>query len=1158
MYRSRSLLKCSLSLPLAIAPLVVGLAVPSVAQAASDGSISGVVTDMNNREKIEGAVVILQCSCLQGNRETMTNADGIYAFRNLPTGAYTIQVLYAQADMAKVTTLPRGKKINANFSIDPKDGLSREIVVDPVPIRSDTVVSTKMKVDVVRSIPVGSTKTDFTSLVDLSPTVGSDAAGPRIGGASGAESKYVVDNNNITSPSFGTIGATIVQEFIDTVEVLESGYDAEYGGVAGGVVSARRIGGSNKFRGQVVLRVTPRLASPRLIAATDESLRVASIPDVETEGVVVLSGPIIKDKLFFSVGVNPTYLKSTMIQSFYHREDLDGSGGYAACPYQNGDFDCVPGSNYIASTKFAEQRFNTNNISFGYTGRLDWVISENHRLILSGGGGPSFQRRSFRQPRGTEPSSFGTNPGESLGGQSRIASGIVNGKFGTQMTNSTVIGLNYEGKVLQDKIEIDAGINYFQDRVVDAWRLDDPELRNITQTQESDAQGRNLYEFLDRDGAVRLVPGVDEACNGADLPGLACPTRRWLSGGIGNFDDASSRRVSGNFSLTHFLNGGGSHILKYGTLIEHLERRITSQYSGSNSSSFYNDCMAGEVDGGEYCYNPGTGEYRITNASRVNNNRIVLVDSDNPNARSTFGYGRVRAEEGDLRAIASPIGAGIRAQNYNSRLSTQNYGFFLQDRWAPLSNLYINGGIRWDMQDMRDITGQRQIFLWDNIAPRVGMVYDWTDEGKSRLYASYGWFYQQLPLQLNSRVFGGLVNVTRTYRTSDCQGTFTTPDGSALPKSVDTQPTEYCTDFNDATTGLTTGAVVPRLRGHYREQFQLGYEQEVIEDLTLGVQWLHSNLGRAVEDISTNGGLNFIIANPGEGVSQSDLMRQQATCDALEMDLDNAAPDDDQRDVYARELHRCRFLTDAFQKVNTLFSKPVNNYDAWTFRVQKRFAKNWLLTANYTYSRLVGNYDGFVDRNTGAINIGASTQFDIPELVRNNYGPLFNNTPHTVKVDGFYSFNLRSAGRLTLGSSFRFSSGTPVNVQADNNRYAGLYLIQVLPRGSGGKVDPFYSWNASVGYTYPLKEELELEFNARIYNITNAAATLRVDEVYSFSFARPVPGGDLSDLKHVKIQNQSAPTNFFDRTILPKQGNYGVATRFQQPVSGQFELRLRF
>ena len=59
---------------------------------------------------------------------------------------------------------------------------------------------------------------------------------------------------------------------------------------------------------------------------------------------------------------------------------------------------------------------------------------------------------------------------------------------------------------------------------------------------------------------------------------------------------------------------------------------------------------------------------------------------------------------------------------------------------------------------------------------------------------------------------------------------------------------------------MTEGAIVPRLKGNYNQQFQLGYEQEVIEDLVLGFRWLHTDLGRAVEDVSTNGGQNFIIA----------------------------------------------------------------------------------------------------------------------------------------------------------------------------------------------------------------------------------------------------------------------------------------------------------
>ena len=247
----------------------------------------------------------------------------------------------------------------------------------------------------------------------------------------------------------------------------------------------------------------------------------------------------------------------------------------------------------------------------------------------------------------------------------------------------------------------------------------------------------------------------------------------------------------------------------------------------------------------------------------------------------------------------------------------------------------------------------------------------------------------------------------------------------------------------------------------------------------------------------------------------------------------------------------------AYKEVNTLFDRPTRNYDAWTFQLKKRFAKNWLFIGSYTYSRLVGNYDGFVDVNTGAINLGASTQYDIPELVRNSYGPLSQNRPHVAKLDGFYSFDLKKAGRLTLGTSFRYRSGVPVNVRGNQFNYFNGELF-VLPRGSGGRIPGAYQWDMSMGYAYPLKNDLELELTARVLNLTNTKATLRVDDQYTFQATRPIAGGDLDDLKHARPQPSANPNDFYSRSILVRQGNYGVATSFQQPMSGQFEVKLRF
>jgi len=1144
--------------------LGVVLLAPRVAQAAAKGTVSGVVTDSKTKKRIPEALVILQCTCLQTPKETQTNAEGLYAFRDLPPGTYTIQILVGQADQSKVATLQRDAKFRADFSVDPTDEIKRVVKVKTRPIKQSTAGGRSISLEEFENIPIGTdVGRDFTQVVEASPNATRDAAGIAIAGTTGAESKYTVDGANVNNPSFGTVGASIVQEFMEEVEVQESGFEAEYGGGSGGQVQARRVSGTNTLRGVARFTYSPRLAQPRYILATDNAVRAVENPDHRYQAVVRAGGPILKDRLFWSAGISLNGLQNSLVQTFHSRVNKDGIGGFEDCPYENGANDCADGGNYIETEKFAEQRFRTGAVNFGYFAGLDWTINPRHRLAATVLGGPSYIRRTYRRPPsisaegGPDSGAFGTQlNADPLGGGLRSANGVVNDNFGWDRANFTSVGMTYDGRVLDDTLEIDAGIAYSQFTSQSAWKLDDPSGYDTPVTIETDSEGADLFGLLDREGATSKVSGVDQACNNRGLPGLACPVRAWVSGGVGEYYKDIGRRVEGNFSLTHFFNAAGSHQLKYGTQIEHVSRDRVSQYSGHNESDFYDNCPDGQAGGGEWCYDPDSDVYNVSYANRVDNHRAVFVDSDDPNTRVTYGYGRVRREQGELRAIASPIGAGARVSKYDETLSSQNYAVFLQDRWAIRSNLFLSLGVRWDIQDMRDIFGERALLIWDSVAPRVGVVYDWTEEGKSRLYASYGWFYQTLPLQLNSRVFGGTVGVNRTFRLDDCQNRTT---GQGFSRFEDGQPTEWCTDFNQRTTGLLEGAVVPELKGAYVQRFQIGYEHEVIEDLVLGVSWLHSNQGRVVEDVSTDGGGNFIIANPGVGVDEDDIAAQQAQCDELQAQHDamRDSPTSETAAI-AREADRCRYLVDAYSEVGTMFSRPTRNYDAFTFEVRKRFAKNWLLVANYTYSRLVGNYEGFVDPVSGAVNLGASTQYDVPDLVRNAFGPLSYDSPHRIKLDGFYSFDLRAAGRLTLGTSFRFNSGYPISMRAGHNLYPGLYPVYVVPRGAGGRVQPNYLWNLSASYAYPLRQDLELEIAARLINVTNSKAVLRVDEVYTFQNTRPIAGGDLSDLKHARIQDSSNPQAFYDRTIVAPQGNFGVEEQFQFPLSASFEVQVRF
>ncbi len=1103
--------------------------------------------------------------------DVLTNGRGIYQLHGLRPGIYTVQGLYGESDGVRLVEVVRGQKSRANIALTSSGRRTSgvvELIVERNAVDTQTsstgVETTGAELGKVQA---GSSVSNgvYDKLISLSPTAREGPGGRSTTmGNSDLEQRYMLNDHDTSDPTMGAVGAQLISEFIASARVLEAGYEAEYGGASGGQFQATRLAGTNSFAGTAGLRFSPRLAAPRFILDTDEALRVTLVPEYGAAGYFVVSGPLVEDRLFFTLGLNVSGARQTLNQSFYHRIDRDGSGGYSGCPYQNGTNDCVDGGNFIATEKFAEQNFKMGGVQVGWIGGIDWQISPSHRLELTVNGGPKFSRTSYRLPFSVDPSSFGTNPSaDPLGGGARVATGIVNGKFGTDLGIQNLVGLGYHGRVSDDRLEIDAQVSYWQGRSQMGWRLDDPTLRDRVATQEQSATGRNLIRYLDRDGRSADVSGVQEACNNRDIPGDSCPVRTWVSGGMGRHERDLARRVQGglNFTVLFDTPRAGNHRLKWGGEASWLQRKSVYAYSGRNEDDFLgHGCDAGEVAGGEYCFDQGSGGYRFERGQRVNNNRFIVVDADNPGNRTSFGYGTVRHETGELRALADPLGRGARVAAYDESLSTLNYGLYLQDRWAPVSNLVLSAGVRWEIQDMRDIFGERQVLIADNVAPRLGVVYDWTDEGRSRLYASYGWFFQPLPLQLNSRVFGGLVQVQRSYQHGDCDNQVSTFGGQSHPRTQDGQPSEWCIDSGGSTTGLTQGSVAPGLKGPYNKQFELGYEQELIEDLVVNLRWVHQDLGRAVEDVSTNGGLDFVIANPGEAIAGAQVSRQERECAALGRELRGLSTDDDGRGQLARELQRCDFLVSAYRRLGDMFPKPVRTMDVWSLQLTRRFAKGWSLRASYTYARQVGNYDGYVDPSNGSVNLGASTQYDIPELVRNSFGPLSGTVPHMVNVDGIYSLDFRDNGRLTFGANFRYRSGVPVDVRADTGsaQYRGNFLVYLLPRGTAGRVGANYRVNLSASYSYPLGHDIELELVARIVNVTNARAILRVDDVYSFEGARAIAGGDLRDLKHAKVHQTGGGDGFFDRRIVRPQGNFGVETSFQQPVAGQFELAVRF
>lgn len=98
----------------------VGGDAPPTPPEVSAAVISGRVTNIKTGEPVDQALVILMCTCLAGQREMLTDSKGLYRFRGLPPGKYTVQVLWQNANVNKSMQVAEGVKFRANYSIDPR------------------------------------------------------------------------------------------------------------------------------------------------------------------------------------------------------------------------------------------------------------------------------------------------------------------------------------------------------------------------------------------------------------------------------------------------------------------------------------------------------------------------------------------------------------------------------------------------------------------------------------------------------------------------------------------------------------------------------------------------------------------------------------------------------------------------------------------------------------------------------------------------------------------------------------------------------------------------------------------------------------------------------------------------------------------------------
>ncbi len=290
------------------------------------GSIQGVIKDASGAV-LPGVTVEARSPSLVGVSTTTSDSQGAYRFPALPPGVYTLTATLQGFTTAKTPSaslaLGQSLKIDVTLVVG---GVTETVQVKGEPPLIDVkanAVTASLNADIIDMIPKGR---GLLSVLTQIPGTNNEGRGGglMIDGASGAENRYLVDGVDRTNARTGQATAisgteVVVQDFIDTVQVKQSGYNAEFRAALGGVVSAVTRSGSNSFHGSVggyytdnkwLGAIRPTLRSVPSNLALSEYVKTPRDKSHQTDLVFSLGGPILKNKGWFFVGYAPQFYPS--------------------------------------------------------------------------------------------------------------------------------------------------------------------------------------------------------------------------------------------------------------------------------------------------------------------------------------------------------------------------------------------------------------------------------------------------------------------------------------------------------------------------------------------------------------------------------------------------------------------------------------------------------------------------------------------------------------------------------------------------------------------------------------------------------------------------------------------------------------------------------
>lgn len=1096
MNRSEKMRRSLRFIPLALS-LVLFLAASALGQETT-GEIQGTVKDQT------GAVVPNVTITIKGvdvgfNRTIQTDENGFYRAGQIPPGVYSVTTSEVSGFVAQTKEriqVVLGSTTTVDFELSTTTLQADVTVVSDAGVivdATETKAQDNISAREIEALPKG---TGFTSLLRTTASVRPEPLSGQfsVNGSTGPENSFIIDGQETQNYKNGLLNANndIPYQALQEIQVKTSGFEAEFGGATGGVISGVTRSGSNEFHGEIGLMFnTEKLnAGPRPVAATQLLSSIAAsgqgfeyLPQTRDKGLSVfptatVGGPVIKDKLWFFAIHSPRIVETTRTTQY-----VTGFGATRRLATVPAAIAGLPNASSVQTV--------TNRTVYHYSSiRLDAAPIDSLRIASSFTWNPIVDRRPLLGGSYV----IGSVGFADLEGQRLVGSDLAQLQGGRQNSNNF--------------------------RIEGTW----------IPTSKLVAVGRYTRGFLNqRLGSYGIASSPRVICQlvPAAFVGVAgCNQGDQSNRNNDIIKRDVSLRTTYDANLSYLFNGLGRHEVK----------------GGYQRSKIFNDIETGAVGvGRSYLY------YGVT--------------TFDPNF--TYVQWHIQAHPAGaypkptLPAGVNIVGTGVNYQfgAFGKATNTADTIFF-QDKWQPTNRLTLNLGLRMEKEAIPAFNQNAIDLKWgftDKLAPRIGAAYALTADGKTKVSAFWGRFFDRLKFSLPQGSFGGnFYHVSYFYITSDkpasfytvpnLKGSFDFPAGGRCPIGLTGANSYVCDqDYRIASntpeaSAFDHGAVDETVKPYRQTEFTVEFQREVMRSTVFTARYLHRNLDTAIEDagIFTAAGEAYVIGNPGEGLHAQILK-----------DLG-----------YQRTV------------------KPVRKYDALQLEVDTRFVRNFNLNLNYTFSRLYGNYSGLAgpDELTAA---GGSRNdpnvlrdFDLPHVGftasgEEAIGRLPLDRPHVFKASGTYSHNW--AGRRSNTTDISFfttaQSGTPLTT------FISVFFIPIpeTRRGDLGRTEAFTQTDLNLQHRVRFGNEgrFAIVFDFNVLNAFNENNVLAVNQnKHSGYFGlTAITGNYVADINKltsggILAEYTAAETAFAAANGVPVAWTRNAA--FNQPLAFQPGRSVRF